>query len=67
VVAAAPANWGVLPALLLFPCVLVMFLLGLMSFELLHGMWGYKQTTKPAGFVVKTFTELFTGEKLPDE
>src|SRR5262249_52101767 len=45
-VAAAPAHWGVVPALFLVPCVLVMFVLGLMSFELLHSMWGYKQTYK---------------------
>lgn len=66
VVTAAPASWGVVPALLLFPCVIIMFLLGLMSFELLHGMWGYKQSYKPTGFVVKAISELIH-DKLPDE
>jgi hypothetical protein len=64
-VAAAPANWGALPVIGLAPCVLFMALVAIMSFELLHGMWGYKQPYKPTAFVTKTFAELF-GNKVPD-
>jgi len=65
-VAAAPANWGVLPAILMVPCVLVMFVLAMMSFELLHGMWGYKQPYKPTGFIVEPLCDLF-GQPLPEK
>src|SRR5438477_425909 len=40
---AAPAEWGILPAAVMIPCVLIMFFVGLMSFELLHSMWGYQK------------------------
>ncbi|HEV3203846.1 MAG TPA: helix-turn-helix domain-containing protein [Gemmataceae bacterium] len=65
VVAAAPAHWGVLPFAFLAPCGIVLFLLCFMSFELLHGMWGYKQATKPTGVVVKAIAKLFD-DKIPD-
>jgi excisionase family DNA binding protein len=45
-VAAAPAEWGTLPALLLFPTVIVMFIVSLMGFELVQGMWGYHRPAK---------------------
>lgn len=64
--AAAPANWGALPAIFMLPCVVVMFLLSLMTFEMLHGMWGYKQTYKPTGVLVKPISELF-GAELPND
>jgi hypothetical protein len=40
-----------------------MFLLGLMSFELLHGMWGYHQPTKVASPVVHMVSGLFYDQK----
>jgi len=40
VVKAAP--WGVLPVLVLFPCVLVMILVGIMGFELVQTQQGYR-------------------------
>ncbi len=46
VVAAAPTEWGALPAILLFPTVIVMFLVGLMGFEMVQGMWGYHRPAK---------------------
>jgi excisionase family DNA binding protein len=52
--AAAPAEWGALPFALLAPSVIILFVAGLMSFELLHSMWGYKQPYKPTAFVTKT-------------
>lgn len=64
--AAAPANWGILPAIVMLPCVLIMLVLGMMAFELLHGMWGYKQTYKPTGAVIESISQLF-GEELPKD
>jgi hypothetical protein len=64
--AAEPAEWGALPAVMLIPCVLVMGLVGLMGWELLHGMWGYQQPGKVASPIVRSVAELF-GEKLPPE
>ncbi|MGE3806726.1 MAG: helix-turn-helix domain-containing protein, partial [Gemmataceae bacterium] len=37
-----PASWGALPVIFLAPSVIVLFLLGQMTFEMLHGKWGYK-------------------------
>ncbi|MGE3804619.1 MAG: hypothetical protein AB7K24_08100, partial [Gemmataceae bacterium] len=57
-----PASWGALPVIFLAPCVIVLFLLGLMTFEMLHGMWGYKQSYKPTSLIVKPISELFGAE-----
>jgi hypothetical protein len=65
-VAAAPADWGVLPLVGMAPCVIFMAIVGIMSFELLHNMWGYKQPYKPTAFVTKAIAGLFTSDKLPD-
>jgi len=43
VVEAGAAPWGPLPAILLMPTVIVLFVVGLMGFELVRGMWGYHQ------------------------
>lgn len=64
--AAAPANWGVLPAILMVPTVLVMLVLGLMAFELVHGMWGYRQNYQPTGLVVEGISKM-VGVELPPE
>ncbi|MFO0841220.1 MAG: helix-turn-helix domain-containing protein [Gemmataceae bacterium] len=42
---AAEQDWGALPAVMLFPTVLVMFLVAIMGFELLRGMFGYHRAT----------------------
>ena len=47
-VAAVASDWGVFPAVLLFPTVLVLFVVGLMGFELVRGMWGYHRPS-PVG------------------
>ncbi len=52
------APWGVLPVLLMLPCVVVMMLVGIMGFELVQNMAGYK----PTGFITKTIGEL-VGQK----
>jgi excisionase family DNA binding protein len=64
-VAAAPAEWGVLPALILMPCVVITLLVCLMSFELLHTMWGYHYSNRPSAWLVKTFAGMI-GEKVAD-
>jgi hypothetical protein len=46
------------PALTLIPTVIVMFFLAIMSFELLHGMWGYRQPAKVSGGVVRWVADL---------
>jgi hypothetical protein len=52
-VAAPPADWGVFAPVTLLVSVLVMFFVGLMSFELLHGMWGYRQPYKVPSMVIR--------------
>jgi hypothetical protein len=64
---AAPVEWGLLPALVLIPCVLVMSLVGLMSWELVHGMQNYQQPGKATGPIVRFFAETFGDGKLPAE
>src|SRR5262249_20323537 len=46
------ANWGAWPAILMLPTVFVIFLGGIMAYELVHSMWGYHQPNKPSSLVV---------------
>ncbi len=46
--AAVASDWGAFPAILLFPTVMVLFVVGLMGFELVRGMWGYHRPS-PVG------------------
>jgi hypothetical protein len=62
VAVAAPAKWGPLPAILMFPTVIILFLGGLMAYELLHSVWGYQQAAKPTTPLVSWFAET-TGMK----
>ena len=50
---AAPAPWGVIPAIVLFPSFVLLIVGGLMSYELLHTMTGYAQPRKPASPIVR--------------
>jgi hypothetical protein len=65
-VPAAQAEWGWYPVLVLAPCVAIMFVAGLMSYELVHGMWGYHASSKPSGLVVRSIAQLFSDD-LPKE
>jgi hypothetical protein len=56
---AAKKTWGVLPAIVLIPTVVVMLLVGLMSFELLRNMYGYAAPSKPSGMLVRFFAQQF--------
>ncbi|GIW78478.1 MAG: hypothetical protein KatS3mg105_0285 [Gemmatales bacterium] len=60
-----PASWGVLPTIFMLPCTVIMFLLSLMTFELMHNMWGYRQPNPTTGIVVRPISEMF-GAELPD-
>lgn len=53
------APWGVFPTLVLFPCVVIMVLLGIMGFELVQQQqYGYKP-----GFLTKTMSGLIGDNK----
>lgn len=47
VVVAEAAPWGAMPALLMFPTLLMLFFGVIMAYELLHSVWGYQQPNKP--------------------
>lgn len=57
IVQTVPARWGALPAVLMFPTVLILFLGGLMAFETLHSVWGYQQSTKPTTPLITWFSD----------
>lgn len=50
-------QWGVWPTLMLLPCVCVLFVAGIMGYELLHGMWGYNQSTHTSTMVVDALAD----------
>ena len=54
-----PKPWGILPAAVLLPAFILTFLGGLMSYELLRGMWSYNNGTKPTGTLVRTVAGWF--------
>ena len=65
---AKPARWGPLPALVLMPCLLVMFLVSLMGYEMIHGMWGFHQPTKTTSPITRMVAGMFlTENELPKE
>jgi len=63
---APPARWGILPALVLFPCVFLMFVVTLMGYELVKGSWGYRQPNKATTPITNTVAGLFFDD-LPKE
>jgi len=60
--AAAQAPWGALPAIMMLPTMLVLFVGGLMAYELLHGMWGYQQANRPTTPLLSALAEMFVGK-----
>lgn len=64
--AAPPQPWGVVPLLFLVPSVIVLMLVGMMGFELLHGMWSYQQPYKTASPVLRAISGL-VADDLPKE
>ena len=59
------APWGPVPAMLMLPCIVVLFVVGLMGFELIQGMMSYQKTGKFSGLLIRPLTEAITGETLP--
>lgn len=62
---AAEAEWGLFPIIMLIPCVVLMFLSGLMAYELMRGNNGYQASSKPGGVVVR-FISGIGGDELKD-
>lgn len=60
--AAAQAPWGALPAIMMLPTMLVLFVGGLMAYELLHGMWGYQQANRPTTPLLSALAEMVVGK-----
>jgi excisionase family DNA binding protein len=58
-------EWGPLPVVLLLPTVAVMFLVGLMGFELLRGMWGYQRPSAVGTPIIDTIARTFD-DSLPN-
>lgn len=56
---APPAEWGVLPALFMAPAVIILFLVGLMSFEMIQSMWGYNRGARTSRLIVDPIARMF--------
>jgi excisionase family DNA binding protein len=61
VVPAAPADWGVFAPVTLMVSTLFLFFVGLMSIELLNGMWGFHQPNKASNIMIKAIGGLIPG------
>lgn len=69
-VEAKPASWGVLPLIVMFPCLIIGIIASLMGFELVRGQWGYTQPYRPTSFITRTVAESFkdiVGYDIPKE
>jgi hypothetical protein len=64
---APPAEWGPVPAIAMLVCTIVLFVVSLMSFEMIQGMWGYHRGTKVSNLVIHPIAKTVSGEdNLPD-
>ncbi|MEY4394844.1 MAG: hypothetical protein RL595_2093 [Planctomycetota bacterium] len=57
---AAETPWGILPALVLIPGVIILSIVSLMSFELMRGLYGYNKGTGFTSVILKPIAEMFT-------
>ena len=57
---AGDAPWGALPTIFLIPGVLILFVVGLMSLELMRGMYGFNKGTGFTSIIIKPIAEMFT-------
>ena len=64
--AAPPAEWGPLPALMLLPSVIVLIVVGLMSFEMVQAMWGFHKGSPVSRMVIDPIARMFD-DTLPKE
>jgi excisionase family DNA binding protein len=63
---APAADWGPVPAIFLFPTFIVLFMVGIMCFELIQGMWGYHRSTKVGKPIIDNIARLFD-DKIPKD
>ncbi len=63
--AAPPAEWGVMVPLVSLFSTILLFVVGLMSFELVQGMWGYHSGNKVSNLIIRPIAKMFE-EGLPD-
>lgn len=56
----AETPWGILPALVLIPGVIILSIVSLMSFELMRGLYGYNKGTGFTSVILKPIAEMFT-------
>jgi excisionase family DNA binding protein len=63
---APPAEWGVMVPLTSLLCTVILFVVGLMSFELIQGMWGYHRGTKVSNMIIHPIAKMFDNS-LPDK
>lgn len=64
-VAMEPASWGILPVAVMLPTVILTILGGLMSFELLHTMWGWHQPAAVSAPIVTALSNTFGNDTGP--
>jgi len=65
--AAPPADWGVAIPLVSLLTTIFLFIVTLMSFELIQGMWGYHTGNKVSNMIIHPIAKLVSGEdKLPE-
>jgi excisionase family DNA binding protein len=67
VAAAPPADWGVAIPLVSLLTTIFLFIVTLMSFELIQGMWGYHTGNKVSNMILHPIAKMVSGEdKLPE-
>src|SRR5581483_11141365 len=67
VAAAPPADWGVAMPLESLLTTIFLFIVTLMSFELIQGMWGYHTGNKVSNLIIHPIAKMVSGEdKLPE-
>ena len=57
---ASEVPWGPLPTIFLIPGVLILFVVSLMSLELMRGMYGFNKGTGFTSIIIKPIAEMFT-------
>ncbi|HZV04133.1 MAG TPA: helix-turn-helix domain-containing protein [Gemmataceae bacterium] len=64
---APPADWGVMVPVVSLVSTIILFLVMLMSFELMQGMWGYHTGNKVSNLLIHPIAKMFSGDdKLPE-
>lgn len=67
VAAAPPADWPVWVPLVSMCSTIFLFIVSLMSFELIQGMWGYHTGNKVSNLIIHPIAKMVSGEdKLPE-